>query len=147
MKKPLIERGLFYERVTETEEMKDNYRTTLNDTILLKDRHMKATMSKDGFPRFDLRISYRVGLMEMSQYLACYLVHNGDFDSWDPDWDALPKKLPKATILEYVKEAIQDRGLGFVDGWSDELDFDVTQKLLDYTKGIVLRAYPELAKP
>lgn len=84
----------------------------------------------------------------MSQYLSAYIVDRfEDFDCWNPDFDKLPKKLPKATILEYVKEVIQYRGLGYIDGWSDHLDWEDTEKLSEWARGIVLRAFPELNKP
>lgn len=108
---------------------------------------MKATMSKDGWPRFDMRVTYRVGVMEMASYLSLYMISQDEFNVWDPDLDVLPAKLPKATILEYVKYAMTTTGVNYIDGWSDDLDYETAHALLEWATSVILRAFPELNRP
>ncbi len=86
--------------------------------------------------------------MEMKSYLCEYMLFNWEegFDVWDPDFNKLPKKLPKATILEYVKGSIMSVGYSYIDGWSNCLNSEDTNKLLKWAEDIILRAFPELEK-
>lgn len=100
---------------------------------------MKATLSKDGRYRFDLRATHRVGLGEMSQILAA--IHS---DYGDVDLGPLPERLSRKAVTAAVRNYLAEYGWAQLDGWADHLDYEAQTDLEDWAKTVVETAFPEL---
>ncbi|MFI9205260.1 hypothetical protein [Streptomyces sp. NPDC053048] len=100
---------------------------------------MKATLSKDGRYRFDLRVTHRVGLGEMTQILAA--IH-GDYG--DVDLGPLPERLSRTAIATEVRQYLAEYGWARLDGWADHLDYEGQVAVETWAKSVVEAAFPEL---
>lgn len=80
--------------------------------------------------------------MEMVTYLGLEFVSHVH----DEGISSLPKKLTRARIIDIVKDQSLLVGLYYLDGWSDDLTWEETEKLSEWARNVVLRAFPELAK-
>ncbi|MEU9057868.1 hypothetical protein AB0D13_02945 [Streptomyces sp. NPDC048430] len=102
---------------------------------------MKATLSRDGLYRFDLRVTHRVGRAEMATALACaHRAHEIFEDGPLPD-------LSRAKVLATVRETLHERGEDFLEGWSDDLSEADTELMWDWAIEQVNNAFPELEPP
>ncbi|WP_406409630.1 hypothetical protein OG923_12490 [Streptomyces halstedii] len=102
---------------------------------------MKATLSRDGLYRFDLRVTHRVGRATMATALAsAHRDHEIFEDGPLPD-------LSRAKVLATVKEVLHDRGTDFLEGWSDHLSEAETETMWDWALEQVGSNFPELDPP
>ncbi|MFI5942168.1 hypothetical protein ACIBCB_18185 [Streptomyces uncialis] len=100
---------------------------------------MKATLSRDGLMRVDLRISCRLGLPELALALAAS-------QSWMDEDDELPPRLSRTAIVTSVKAYLLNRGRDSLDGWADEMDEDRRSAIQSWATSTVTTAFPELKK-
>ncbi|MFE7479990.1 hypothetical protein [Streptomyces sp. NPDC057552] len=97
---------------------------------------MRATPSKDGRYRFDLRVTFRVGESELALLLAASRAGE--------DIGGLPERLSRKAVVEEVKRYLARRGGDEFDGWSDDLDPDEARAVEEWARSVVQRAFPEL---
>ncbi len=95
---------------------------------------MKATMSRDGQYRVDMRITFRVGVRDLAEALNhAYRRHEGPMP-----------KLPTAKIREAIRESFERRGIDTMDGWADHLTMADTQERHEWAMAQLRKAFPEL---
>jgi hypothetical protein len=92
------------------------------------------TMSRDGVPRVDLKIAWRMDLRTLGEVLAS--VH--DVEDVDDD-------LPAAQIRDEIRGALKSKGDDGWIYWTDEMDDDEVATIRVWAMQQVRRAFPELA--
>jgi hypothetical protein len=110
---------------------------------------MRATKSNDGKYRFDLKITYRLGLMDVVQGAADWV--RSQEPEWPEEVEELIKKMCRTTVLNHLRELVKQDGLG----WSMRSG-DYVREYLDQYPGAAgleeqaeakaLKLFPELAK-
>lgn len=92
------------------------------------------TMSKDGVPRVDLKISYRMDLRTLTEVLAS--IHDvGDVDD----------ELPAGQVRDEIRAALKTKGDDGWIYWTDGMDDDEAVSIREWAREQVRRAFPELA--
>ena len=98
---------------------------------------MRATMSGDGNKRFDLRITHRIGALDLSNIL-CFK-HQGD----DREGiEALPD-YSRAAILDIVRGQLS-LNADAPNWWQDRIEDDWVDDVWKWADDLVRRRFPEL---
>ena len=98
---------------------------------------MKATVSRDGKKRFDLRITHRVGADDIAVIL-CYR-HREDGED---GVDRLPE-YSRAAILELVRDQLQ-LDADAPKWWQDGVEEEWIGEVWEWADALVRRRFPEL---
>lgn len=109
---------------------------------------MKATNSKDGQMRINFKVTYRYGVNDFVDAVACVLVMDGDpfSDTENPAMRveaALKAFKSRKAILAAAENAIRRRGEA-VWAWTDGVNKPVVETLCEQIRVLVEKKFPEL---
>lgn len=103
---------------------------------------MKATKSGDGVMRIDMRVTFRMGLGDLSNVLcSAYRYHSIEEDGPLPE-------LGRAATNEKIREELHYRGgSDGLGGWADCLTTRETEERVEWAARHVAALFPELVPP
>lgn len=97
----------------------------------------KATMSKDGQLRVDLRVPFRLTLEELGALLVKNTAPYWGGEGYPADFTSQGK------AAEAIREALRQWGEQ-TEGWSDHMEDDERDGWAAWARRQVLKAYPDL---
>lgn len=111
---------------------------------------MKPTPSQDGLLRFNINITVRAGIQELTAAL-CYKVANGATGLRGDDETDMPSEVAervresrsRAAIIAALREAVESSGDRY-EYWGDHIAQDICDELHRQASAAVAKAFPEL---
>lgn len=102
---------------------------------------MKATMSKDGHYRVDIRVTFRVNIGDLAAFL-CSSLNHVEIERLSDILDGLSAR----QIRDRIRKEMEEVGLNALHSWSEQFGYTETTDRLFLAESAVRRAYPELDK-